>query len=606
MRYGNPHRRSAHPTPGGVHGPSLRRYTLYTVSKRKDYGALQPRPYRGSDRRSVIASDRASAGGFIIGAAVVGLGVWTLAASGVIGSPPPAQDALLPGGRLDAAAAAVGVVAAALCFVRWRLVGDAAALWFGGAALLLSGAVLGANAATMFAGGDSVAADALGWLPPALRLAAAGLLALAARTAQVDAGLGPRRVLATGVAATLTGVVLLVVAPGLARAVASLGDTLPAVEATATGSVVLTGIWLTLAIAHAHRGRRDRHWLHLWFGLALLSLGLAETLWLLPGTPASAWPAGPGLLAAYALLCMLAGATGEFVRAFSEQRGRLLETVTSELTAEARVRAEQLLAQERAHEARNALTAIEGASRTLETYRDRLDPETQASLSRAISAEIARLQQLVSPDDAPDAVGEFRLADTLTSVVVGARTRGTAIDMRVPEEFVACGRPGETAEVVQNLVENARRYAPGSVVVIRAHEQRGGVVVRVEDRGPGVPAAEHEAVFGRGFRGQDAASVDGTGLGLYICARLMREQGGDLWVEDRPGGGASFALWLPAPSAPGQGEAPAARTADGQTAVTRTTRADNVFPLFGAGEPPAPPRAAESGREIGTSFPAEH
>jgi signal transduction histidine kinase len=99
-------------------------------------------------------------------------------------------------------------------------------------------------------------------------------------------------------------------------------------------------------------------------------------------------------------------------------------------------------------------------------------------------------------------------------------------------------------EILQNLLDNARRYAPGSSIDVRAARADAWVVLRVDDRGPGIPRDEHERVFERGYC--SGARRDGSGLGLYVAARLLRDQGGHLRVEDRAGGGASFVLTLPA------------------------------------------------------------
>lgn len=145
-----------------------------------------------------------------------------------------------------------------------------------------------------------------------------------------------------------------------------------------------------------------------------------------------------------------------------------------------------------------------------------------------------------------EATTDFAVAAALASTVTGARARGAGILVDIDEHLHAFGRPSDTGEVVQNLIQNARRYAPGSPVAIRAVREGDRVLVRVEDRGPGVAADVREAIFRRGVRGQHADGVAGSGLGLYVSGQLMREQGGDLWLEDRPGGGAAFVLALPA------------------------------------------------------------
>jgi signal transduction histidine kinase len=115
----------------------------------------------------------------------------------------------------------------------------------------------------------------------------------------------------------------------------------------------------------------------------------------------------------------------------------------------------------------------------------------------------------------------------------------------VGERLLAVGRPRETAQVLRNLLDNARLYAEASPVTITGEARDEWAVLMVDDSGPGVPPAERKAIFERSRRGATASGTEGSGLGLYVACRLMREQGGDLWVTDRPGGGARFVLSLP-------------------------------------------------------------
>jgi two-component system sensor histidine kinase MtrB len=124
---------------------------------------------------------------------------------------------------------------------------------------------------------------------------------------------------------------------------------------------------------------------------------------------------------------------------------------------------------------------------------------------------------------------------------VSVRRVGRPIDFDPGVGVVALGRPGDLAEVVQNLIENAFRHGGGPVDVM-VRQSDGTVHVGVHDRGPGVPEEVRERIFERGVTTHDA----GSGLGLFISLQLMRQQGGDLWVEARPGGGASFLAALPA------------------------------------------------------------
>jgi len=109
------------------------------------------------------------------------------------------------------------------------------------------------------------------------------------------------------------------------------------------------------------------------------------------------------------------------------------------------------------------------------------------------------------------------------------------------------GVPGRLSRVVGNLLDNAQRHAR-SAVRLSVGEEAGTAVVRVADDGPGVPPADHERIFERFVRLDDARSRDegGAGLGLAIARDLVLAHGGDLAVREAPGGGALFEVRLPA------------------------------------------------------------
>jgi two-component system, OmpR family, phosphate regulon sensor histidine kinase PhoR len=115
---------------------------------------------------------------------------------------------------------------------------------------------------------------------------------------------------------------------------------------------------------------------------------------------------------------------------------------------------------------------------------------------------------------------------------------------------------------VINLIDNALKYAPGSeVVTVRVGRESGRgvrglsgqsmVVVRVVDRGPGVPNEERERIFDRFVRGASARAatqdrpIRGSGIGLALVKHIAESHGGRAWVEDVRGAGATFAVSIP-------------------------------------------------------------
>jgi len=104
---------------------------------------------------------------------------------------------------------------------------------------------------------------------------------------------------------------------------------------------------------------------------------------------------------------------------------------------------------------------------------------------------------------------------------------------------------------LDNLVANAVKFAPaGRQLALRvsARPAEGTVVLRVEDRGPGIPREEREQVFEPFYRGKAAErnKAPGSGLGLSLVRHVVRAHGGRVHVEGREGGGTAVVLELPA------------------------------------------------------------
>jgi signal transduction histidine kinase len=193
--------------------------------------------------------------------------------------------------------------------------------------------------------------------------------------------------------------------------------------------------------------------------------------------------------------------------------------------------------EEHRHEARAALLGIEAAARAISRYRDLMTDEELAELADGLVAEIQRLRSLINAQF-PDP-STFDLDEAIAPLITCMRVEGLLIDTSIPAGLRVEGVPAKTAQVVLALLTNAQRHAAGSSVHIHAIPADGGVVVRVEDRGPGIDEHLRESVFERKVTADDGA---GEGLGLFIARRLMAEQGGAISCEARPGGGAVFVL----------------------------------------------------------------
>ncbi|HKF92873.1 MAG TPA: ATP-binding protein, partial [Acidimicrobiia bacterium] len=98
---------------------------------------------------------------------------------------------------------------------------------------------------------------------------------------------------------------------------------------------------------------------------------------------------------------------------------------------------------------------------------------------------------------------------------------------------------------VANLVDNAVTWSPSDQsVLVEASAIAGRVDLRVVDRGPGIPADQRERVFLPFQRLGDQSNGTGTGLGLAVARGFVDAMGGEITVEDTPGGGLTIVVSL--------------------------------------------------------------
>jgi signal transduction histidine kinase len=201
------------------------------------------------------------------------------------------------------------------------------------------------------------------------------------------------------------------------------------------------------------------------------------------------------------------------------------------------------------HELRTPIALIRGYAETLLQFE--LEPEQQQEYLERIQGLTSRLGDLISQIldathlDADPLILE-RTAVSFSALV--ARLRGdlalTGGDDRLVTDLPADLPPVEVdpsrvGRILENLVGNALKYAPdGSPVAIGAEVVDGWLAVHVDDEGIGVPEADRPLVaepFHRAWNVRESR-IPGTGLGLYICRRLVEAHGGSLTIGDRPDG----------------------------------------------------------------------
>jgi two-component system, OmpR family, sensor histidine kinase KdpD len=150
----------------------------------------------------------------------------------------------------------------------------------------------------------------------------------------------------------------------------------------------------------------------------------------------------------------------------------------------------------------------------------------------------------LQPERRPTDVGDLaRRIVRETSTMAGHPVRVEADDVLVGVD------PGKVERIVENLIGNAGKHTPpGTPVRVQVRGNQDGIVVVIEDEGPGVPDSLKEQIF-QPFEQADK-SHGGVGIGLSLVRRFAELHGGSAHVEDRPGGGSRFVVELPGAVAP--------------------------------------------------------
>ncbi|HYU92299.1 MAG TPA: HAMP domain-containing sensor histidine kinase, partial [Actinomycetota bacterium] len=215
------------------------------------------------------------------------------------------------------------------------------------------------------------------------------------------------------------------------------------------------------------------------------------------------------------------------------------------------------------HELRTPLTSIRGYA---ELFRRGADsrPEDLAKSMQRIEAEAARMGVLVDDLLLLARLDQGRpldrelvdLARIVEEAVDSARAvePDRPIDLELHGPAWVSGDAGRLRQAVDNLLDNARVHTPASsrVRVIAGPDDDGGVLLNVEDEGPGLPAQVATRAFERFYRGDPSRSRSkgGAGLGLSIVAAIVEAHGGTVTVRSEEGAGATFEVRLPASGGP--------------------------------------------------------
>ncbi len=215
-----------------------------------------------------------------------------------------------------------------------------------------------------------------------------------------------------------------------------------------------------------------------------------------------------------------------------------------------RIEREARFASDVSHELRSPITALTAAVEVLDARRADLPERTQQALDVVVN-QVRRFDQMVMD------LLELARIDSGVSDVNSEELRLDEVVPRIAQRYGFGEVPIEVQpdahqtlwidklrleRIVANLLDNARQHGGGPTRVSIESDRDQGLLLAVEDSGPGVARGERQRIFERFARGTAARHRVGSGLGLALVAEHAHALGGDAWVEDRIGGGARFVV----------------------------------------------------------------
>ncbi len=211
------------------------------------------------------------------------------------------------------------------------------------------------------------------------------------------------------------------------------------------------------------------------------------------------------------------------------------------------------------HELLTPLGFIKGYATTLLREDTSWDEDTRREFLSIIDEEADRLHELIENlmDSSRLQAGTLKMSFQpirmdafLKDIAMRATSRlekmNIELDLQEPA-FQIVADPTRLAQVFDNLLTNANKYAPNSTINIVLKKEGENALISVQDHGEGIAPEHLENIFKRFYRVPVTnTNVRGTGLGLFICRQIVRAHGGDIWVESTLGKGTTFNIRLPA------------------------------------------------------------
>ena len=215
-----------------------------------------------------------------------------------------------------------------------------------------------------------------------------------------------------------------------------------------------------------------------------------------------------------------------------------------------------------AHELRTPLTALEASIEMLLFQTSKLDEDDQQELYNSLYLGILGLHTLVDNllESANIEARHFRIsprrievepiiAEAVQTMQPLLAKYEQSLTVEIPLDLPPVNAdPRRTVQVLVNLISNANRYGPpGEEIILQVSAEARFVKLSVKDRGPGIPIEQRENLFRRlEFPHDENSNTQaGAGLGLSVVKEIVRAHGGEVGLEDHPGGGSAFWFTIP-------------------------------------------------------------
>ena len=219
-------------------------------------------------------------------------------------------------------------------------------------------------------------------------------------------------------------------------------------------------------------------------------------------------------------------------RAFNEMQARLQRLLHGQTEMFAAI----------SHDLKSAVTRLQLRCDLLTDQKER---EGLQRVVQDMRAMIASIIDFVRGDGVDEPLRRISIGDLLESLCEDLIEEAVPIEYQIDQTAYVQARPAQLRRAIQNLIDNACKHAEGTFVHLQVEES--GVLINVDDNGPGIPDSQLEAVI-RPFVTVDQSrshSGAGMGLGLAITQKIILSHGGTLTLSNIPNGGLRAQLWCP-------------------------------------------------------------